>query len=726
MRVIALACAAALALFATPAPARAQSPWAVSVAPSMNPLPIGLCVAARLSMLDPATKDRPRNPQGVLISIGDFDMSVAGAGATDVAGDQVGPTNWSVCACQGATVGSTATITASYPAKLLSEKSRVPGVAFQVTAPLVIAKPAGAADVRACQAIKSGSIATLVKPATLATLTMPISGTVRPVRTGAGQGAPTDLSVTGIVEGVRVAFSPGGAATSLASVDLFRKDGAAMSARRQRVAVDFLLCMPGCAQAYIDDAVGDPRVRYEFVVVNNYADGTTASSVPISWTAPVFVNPSGFAAKDMGAGTVSFDWRPVTGALRYRLDGPGVPGTELVVTDTTAVLKGVPRGPATWKLTSLYAMNFADYTKSSSASLVVHVLPPHTVPWLSKRNGVGSEAISTAHYVDKCRVADYNGNYSEKDCVASLMPELKRVPGALNFYELPQFQAVYGNPTDLGFGRRTSCAQGDAGPPGFLTTICWATSHGPGAGEPGFADPAVITTAAAQSDRIRTTTVIIKDATGMRFRVFGPPTGGSGYDEGPSAPSHFILLDGEGKKFAPQACTACHGGSYDATSKRVIGASLLPLNPSELAYAGGSAGRAAQEDSIRKINQYVVGSAPSAAVAAYINGLYGGKVGVAGTKAIDDYVPSGWSAQPGLYRQVVRPYCSTCHMAADPGYSFASWGNFQGNAALIRASVCATHSMPHAEIPFKEFWTKNTGALYLPGLLAASLGYDSC
>jgi hypothetical protein len=143
-------------------------------------------------------------------------------------------------------------------------------------------------------------------------------------------------------------------------------------------------------------------------------------------------------------------------------------------------------------------------------------------------------------------------------------------------------------------------------------------------------------------------------------------------------------------------------------------------------YAGGPAGRAAQEEPIRKINKYVLGSAPSAAVASYINGLYGGKVGTIGTKAIDNYVPSGWSSQPGLYQQVVRPYCSTCHMAADPGYSFASWSNFEGNSALIRVAVCLTHSMPHAELPFKEFWTKNTGILYLPGLLAAALGYNSC
>ncbi|MEO6525905.1 MAG: hypothetical protein ABIP93_04720 [Gemmatimonadaceae bacterium] len=704
----------------------------------MNPLPIASCGAAYLRMLDPATKDRPRNPQGVLVSIADFDMTVTGATATDVAGEQVGPTNWSACACQGATVGSTATITASYPAKMLAEKARVPGVVFQVTAPLTIGKPQGAGDTRACLALKTQTMATRATPIgggvrTAAPEVQPIGDATtaaalqrRAVVAGTGKSAPSQLSVTEMVEGLRVKFALSEVGSTLTSVDLFRKDGTGQSTKRGGAVLDFLACTDSCTRFYFDDPVADPRLTYQYVVVSNFADGTSASSPPIAWTAPRFVNPSGFTAQDSGGGKVAFQWRPVPGALRYRLDGPGVPGTELVVTDTVATLTKVRSGPATWKLTSLYTMNFADYTTSTLASTVVRAVPPHTVPWLSKKSGPGSDAITKAHYVDVCTVADYSGRFSNRDCAANLLSELKRVPGAINFYDLPQFQAVYGNPTDLGFGRRTSCAQGDTGPPGFLTTICWATSHGPGAGEAGFADPTVITQAATQSNLIRTTTVIIKDATGMRFRVFGPPTGGGGYDAEPSAPSNFILLDSEGKKFAPNACMACHGGTYDTATKRVLGASLLPLNPSELVFAGGPSGRAAQEESIRKINQYVVRAAPSAAVASYINGLYGGQVNVAGAKALDDYVPSGWSTQSGLYRQVVRPYCATCHLAAQPDYSFASWSNFQDNAAIIRVAVCLTHSMPHAEQPFKEFWTKNTGIVYLPGLLAASLGYESC
>lgn len=49
-----------------------------------------------------------------------------------------------------------------------------------------------------------------------------------------------------------------------------------------------------------------------------------------------------------------------------------------------------------------------------------------------------------------------------------------------------------------------------------------------------------------------------------------------------------------------------------------------------------------------------------------------------------------------------------------------------GRSCVRTADVCGAHTMPHAEVPFKSFWLKNTGALYLPGLLAAQLAYPSC
>jgi len=144
-----------------------------------------------------------------------------------------------------------------------------------------------------------------------------------------------------------------------------------------------------------------------------------------------------------------------------------------------------------------------------------------------------------------------------------------------------------------------------------------------------------------------------------------------------------------------------------------------------LAFADPLA-QAGQEDAIRTINAIIVNSDPTSAVAKYIRGLYGNAVNVPGTHATPDYVPQSWAPQAGFYRQVVRPYCATCHLAAPSSWNFASWGNFQTNATLIKIAVCNAHTMPHSELQYKAFWTQNTGPLYLPGLLAATLGFPSC
>jgi hypothetical protein len=48
------------------------------------------------------------------------------------------------------------------------------------------------------------------------------------------------------------------------------------------------------------------------------------------------------------------------------------------------------------------------------------------------------------------------------------------------------------------------------------------------------------------------------------------------------------------------------------------------------------------------------------------------------------------------------------------------------NKAAVRSSVCVARSMPHAETPFKRFWTSGSGTVSGPGWFAAALGFDSC
>ncbi|MEP6730287.1 MAG: hypothetical protein ABJE10_06605 [bacterium] len=142
-------------LMMLPASLQAQTPWGVTIIPSANPIAIGGCTLVSLNLLDSTGKDVPKNPMGQRVSIADFDMTITSANPKAVAGEYNGASSWSACACQGAAVGSAATITASYPAKMLAPAKRVRGVAFHASTAVTIAKPRGAADVAACQALKN-------------------------------------------------------------------------------------------------------------------------------------------------------------------------------------------------------------------------------------------------------------------------------------------------------------------------------------------------------------------------------------------------------------------------------------------------------------------------------------------------------------------------------------------------------------------------------------------
>jgi hypothetical protein len=124
--------------------AQAQSPqWQVIVTPTLNPLPIGLCGAVHVTVLDAAAMDMPRNGLGARVTIADFDMTVTAPGARSVVGQQIDASHWSVCACNGAPVGGVATVTATYPARALPATARVPGASFTSKATVFIAAAKG-------------------------------------------------------------------------------------------------------------------------------------------------------------------------------------------------------------------------------------------------------------------------------------------------------------------------------------------------------------------------------------------------------------------------------------------------------------------------------------------------------------------------------------------------------------------------------------------------------
>jgi hypothetical protein len=135
-------------------------------------------------------------------------------------------------------------------------------------------------------------------------------------------------------------------------------------------------------------------------------------------------------------------------------------------------------------------------------------------------------------------------------------------------------------------------------------------------------------------------------------------------------------------------------------------------------------GRFNQEETIRQINQAVSSSAAAPGVRDYITNMYRGREAVIGATADDAFIPAGWTAQPSLYQDVYRPYCATCHSAISGSLGFRSWGDVLREKVRVKQAIC-TGTMPHAELPFKKFWTDG-GQVLLPGVLLAALGYSSC
>ena len=798
-------------------------PWTVTVQPPAL-LPIGSCSALLLTLRDSTGKDWPRTPAGSRVSVTDFDFTAKAANGADVVTKSNGGGGFLACACQSGKVGEAATVTAMYPAAALAEKALVPGVALSASAPFALAAAPGSADPAGCGASQPQQIARAGAPTGAAVGSRPTvvtgppttiaapgasaapAGTTTPSVRRHDPGQPTDVS-DGSTTVTPPVLARGGTSTAAPPLAPPSTSGrlpvpasgaaptgvtvtgvpmvanlswnATPNAKRYAVwrgtgsAVSIERTPANFTATQFRDFLADPHEVYRYSVIAYYADGTKGEAPAVQFTSPPLVNPTGFTAVDRGEGGVDWQWQPVPDAIKYRLDGPGLPSTGYFTTSTHNSYPHVPGGPDTWRLTAIYAGNVGDTANGTTVSMMRHVLPPHSKAWLSHRNGTGSlaqvETPSHQEYnnsVAASTIGTWSGDLqpvydptyaawlgqpmswsdifevnSDPAATPCAVPDDLYgrcvIPGLkiwLNLFfsklwddpEQVANEAVYGNPGDLGVGRRAFCFQSDsvdhrgentpasAGP----YTVCYATAHGVPPGQVGFNDPQTIThPGEGLSSDFILSMVIVKDPRGTTFLVLGKN------GKYPLLP--IVRLDSEGPKYVPFACIACHGGTYNAATRKVDGSSFLPLDPNLLSFASPS-DQAAQEEKIRKINFIIHKAQPQSAIAAYLNGLYHGAIGTPGTTAVPDYVPASWSAQAGFYRQVVRANCTMCHLAAPPSWNFASWQNFEDNKALIHADVCVAHTMPHAEVPFKNFWLKDTGIIYLPGLLASTLGYPSC
>jgi hypothetical protein len=259
--------------------------------------------------------------------------------------------------------------------------------------------------------------------------------------------------------------------------------------------------------------------------------------------------------------------------------------------------------------------------------------------------------------------------------------------------------AVYYNAHELGIGRIMRCVAQPSG-----VRACYVDNYGTFGG-----DSATALNQAARRQGLLATVAM----------VFDPSKGAQAvnyvaYDKDGNQ-ALFAKLDTVGINPAiPFNCTNCHGGSYDPTSHTVSGSRFLAFDLDTFEYANFQGyHRQDQENDFRKLNAHAYAIAQSQGntpMVQTIDGWYGGpgRVNTPGATFAGTFVPPGWGAgaQTDMYREVIAPYCRSCHLANAPDLNQASTVLPQGGSptSLPIQDLCNNFNMPLAERPMTLFW----------------------
>lgn len=473
-----------------------------------------------------------------------------------------------------------------------------------------------------------------------------------------------------------------------------------------------------------------PGLAVTYRVTLTDARGLTGSK-DATFTPSLPRDPASLSASVLADGSIILSWPEVPGVTSYQITSSyGLNGPVVVRNATEWRSPRLNASMRKWTVNSVYEpggnLTARDRWPSVTTQGSTNVgLPTPRVPFLSKNNGAGSHAESQAHYRTRCTDALLPGSLctaagfiltSGANWEAAWLFANGWLAGVKPEWPIAEFK----NNFDLGVERRVNCTPRRNG-----STVCWATSY--------------------SSSRIpKSLSLIIMEDDKAFFGSWEWP-GGELPDEDASPirngerwtgaadiefnyAKHALLstgseLDSQGRKGVPHACLSCHGGTYNPVTNQVVGASLLPVVPGRLQLSSNL--RGSQEEPIRRINQIILQSNPAPAIVDQINAMYKGAPNTPGTAAGDAAVPTGWSQQPGLYKQVIEPYCSSCHFAQRGPMNFRSWGNLLQNKDAVQRTVCTEFTMPHSEILFRRFWTEG-GAVSLPGMLSTSLGFSTC
>jgi hypothetical protein len=219
-----------------------------------------------------------------------------------------------------------------------------------------------------------------------------------------------------------------------------------------------------------------------------------------------------------------------------------------------------------------------------------------------------------------------------------------------------------------------------------------------------------------------------------------------------------VNLDGRGEKYIPGSCVVCHGAKHEftrfaenGTTSPNLNAKFLPfdLNNFDFSTAFSSTD---MQTALRALNQGVLNTGPTTEPASEIQKLVKGWYGDTTTtpkptltgnfEATGLFVPSEWqqgavtessitlsaSQTADLYKNVVRQYCRSCHIAMDSNKDFAGVGSFIASDNKLASHVCGNrndsdknesklYAMPNSKVTFDKFWADPVAISTLQSIL---------
>jgi hypothetical protein len=171
-----------------------------------------------------------------------------------------------------------------------------------------------------------------------------------------------------------------------------------------------------------------------------------------------------------------------------------------------------------------------------------------------------------------------------------------------------------------------------------------------------------------------------------------------------------IDFDQEGPKFSPFACTVCHGGHYEPSTRQVKDAFFVPLLIESLTFRNF---KVSDQEALRKMNAIIYdvkGTDQAPGIAQVLDAAYPGAFPGAGVKTTgatyqSNQVPPVWQSQKDLYLGLLRPHCVPCHdaqLSPPVSHGFVTPQELPA-AADIKAFACGLKLMPQSLEGRKHF-----------------------